>query len=192
MRKKIISILISLFLLTTSIVLTKGETLVFLEKHLRDTTQYLAPNLSINPTFYDFGDMIVGDTTFTTFEVWNSACCLLDYELIENCSWVTINPIRGTSSGEHDIITISVETNFLTPGYHQCDIHISSDGGEKDFYVYINTSIADAPKMTFFPRNYDFENEIKGTTPSTSFDLWNCGIGSLPLRMEHPQENMIQ
>jgi rhodanese-related sulfurtransferase len=185
MRKKIIPILMSLLLLTTTIVLTEAKTSAVSEEHLMDTTQYLAPNLTINPTFYDFGDITIGDAMNTTFEVWNSACCLLDYEIIENCSWVTVDTIRGTSYGEHDIITIAIETNFLNPGFHQCDIHIDSDGGEKDFYVYINTNIADTPKITLSPRTYDFGNEIKGTTSSTSFDLWNCGIGSLSYSMSN-------
>ena len=90
-----------------------------------------------------------------------------------------LTPTRGTSSGEHDTITVSIDTNFLDPGFHQCDIHISSDGGEKDFSVYVNTSIADTPKITLSPRTYDFGNVIKGANPSTSFEIWNCGIGSL-------------
>jgi rhodanese-related sulfurtransferase len=169
----------SLLLLTSTMVLTAGQASVFSEEHLKETTQCFAPNLSIYPTSYNFGDKYIGDTEYTTFEIWNSACCTLQYSITENYSWVTVDPTRGSSIGEHDTITVTIETNFLNPGFHQCDIHISSDGGETDFYVYINTSVADVPKITLSPRSYDFGNVIKGADTSTSFEIWNCGIGSL-------------
>jgi rhodanese-related sulfurtransferase len=179
MRKKIIPILISLLLLTTTLFLAEAKISVLSEEHLRDTNEYLGANLSINPTSHDFGNMTIGEASYTNFEVWNSGCCYLQYTIAESCNWVTVEPTVGSSSGEHDIITVSIETNFLDPGFHQCDIHISSDHGEKDFYVYVNCSRADTPKITISPRKYDFGNEIKGTTPSTSYEIWNCGIDSL-------------
>jgi len=177
--KKIISLLISLLILTSTIVLTKAQTSIFSEEHFIIPTQYLASNLSINPTFYDFGDITIGDFKITTFEVWNSACCTLQYSIFENCSWLSITPFMGTSHGEHDIITVSLETNSLEPGSYQYDLQITSNGGNKSFRVSVNCIRAGTPKITLSPRTYDFGNEIIGATPSTSFDVWNCGIDSL-------------
>ncbi len=179
MRRKIISFLLSLFVLVTASIITEAHILTASEDRLLETNAYLIANLSINPASYDSGEMIIGDVDFTTFEVWNSGCCYLQYEIIENCSWVTISPTAGSSGGEHDIITVFIETNFLDPGFHQCDIHINSDHGKKDFHISVNCSRADIPKATISPRSYDFGNQIKGTTPSTSFDVWNCGIDTL-------------
>ena len=161
------------------IVLTEANKTSTVEASLCFTSQTFAPNLSVNPTSYDFGDITIGDFRITTFEVWNSACCTLQYQIIENCSWISLTPFAGTSHDEHDIITVTLETSFLEPGSYQYDIQITSNGGNKNFPVSVHCIRADTPKITLFPRNYDFGNQIKGTTPSTSFNVWNCGISSL-------------
>ena len=35
---------------------------------------------------------------------WNNGSDILSYSFSESCSWISVNPISGNSSGEHDLI----------------------------------------------------------------------------------------
>jgi len=179
MGKKIIPLLICLLLITTAILIAEAKKPVLSEENLMKSNEYLGANLSINPTSYDFGDRYIGEFDSTTFEIWNSGCCYLTYSLLEDCNWVNINPTLGSSTGEHDTITINIETSFLNPGLHQCDIQIYSNGGDRIFSIYINVSTANTPMLTYYPRSYDFGYILKGDTTSATFEIWNCGIDTL-------------
>ena len=94
--------------------------------------------LSHSPTSHDFGDMFEGETASTSFEIWNSGIDTLTYSLSESCTWIDVTPSSGTSTGEHDIITVDINTAGLSEGSYQCDIGITSDGGDSTFTVYVN------------------------------------------------------
>ena len=179
MRKKIMSIVICLLLVTTAVLITEANKSVISEENLMKSNEYLGANLSINPTSYDFRDRYIGEFDSTTFEIWNSGCCYLTYSLLETCDWVNINPTLGSSTGEHDTITVNIETSFLNPGLHQCDIQIYSNGGDRIFSIYINVSTANTPMLTYYPRSYDFGFILKGDIASATFEIWNCGINTL-------------
>ena len=72
------------------------------------------PGLSYSPGSYDFGTMLVGTTDATSFDIWNSGVGTLSYALSESASWVTLSSYGGTSSGEHDPITVTVDTTRAT------------------------------------------------------------------------------
>jgi hypothetical protein len=66
--------------------------------------------LSFSPTSHDFGDMQEGQTDRTTFEIWNSGSGTLEYRLKPCCEWTMVTPRDGTSTGEYDTITVTIET----------------------------------------------------------------------------------
>ncbi|MCJ7571509.1 MAG: hypothetical protein MUO82_06495, partial [Candidatus Thermoplasmatota archaeon] len=90
------------------------------------------------PESHDFGDMQKGEINSTTFEIWNAGCCKLYYELYEDAEWIEIEPTSGTSIGEHDIITVSINTSNLTLGFHKSKITIISIEGTGNFTVTVN------------------------------------------------------
>ena len=49
-----------------------------------------------------------------------------------------VTPRDGTSTGEHDTITVDIDTTGLSTGQHSCDIHIDSNGGSGVFTVSVN------------------------------------------------------
>ena len=99
-----------------------------------------SPILKYSPSSHDFGDKNEGVTDSTTFSIWNGGCpCVaLTYTLSESCGWVDVTPTSGSSTSEHDTITVSVDTTGLSLGYHSCDISISSNGGNGIFTVEVN------------------------------------------------------
>jgi VCBS repeat-containing protein len=93
--------------------------------------------LAYYPTFHNFGDMVEGETASTTFEIWNDGTGVLNYTLTESCDWVDVNPTSGSSTGEHDTITVTIDTTGLAPGPYECHIYIDSNGGTGVFTVYV-------------------------------------------------------
>jgi hypothetical protein len=124
------------------------------------------PELSYSPTSHDFGDMCEGVTDSTTFEVWNSGTGTLTYTLSESCGWVDVNPASGSSAGEHDTITVDIDTTGLSEGLHTCDISIGSNGGSGTFTVTVN--VVQCPELSYSPTSHDF-----------GFEIWNSGTGTL-------------
>ena len=96
------------------------------------------PAISVAPTSHDFGDMYEGETDNTTFEIWNLGTGTLTYSLSESCGWADVTPTSGSSTGEHDTITIEINTTSLAVGASTCDIAISSNGGSDTFSVTVN------------------------------------------------------
>jgi len=131
MKKKIqIIVFISMFLISTSCVgITAGNNTL--------KNQSLAA-LSYYPELYDFGNMQKGEVNSTTFEIWNAGCCSLNYELYEDEEWIEVEPTSGSSTGEHDIITVSINTANLAFGLHESNITILSGAGNGNFTVIVN------------------------------------------------------
>ncbi len=96
-----------------------------------------SPVLSYNPSSYNFGSVTAGATGSTSFEIWNSGTGTLTYSLSESTSWVTVTPTSGDSTGEHDTITVNIDTTGLSPGSYNCPVSISSNGGSGTFTVYV-------------------------------------------------------
>jgi hypothetical protein len=136
------------------------------------------PILAYNPVSYDFGTMTAGQISSTSFEIWNSGTGTLTYSLSESATWVTVTPTSGDSTGEHDMITISIDTTGLSPGPYTCPIGISSDGGSGTFTVYVNI-VTVIPVLSYNPISYSFGNMLAGQTASSSFQIWNSGTGTL-------------
>jgi VCBS repeat-containing protein len=113
------------------------------------------PELSYYPESHDFGEMMAGETNSTTFEIWNSGTGTLTYNLSEPCDWVDVSPTSGESTGEHDTITVYIDTTGLPPGLHQCDILIDSNGGTGVFSVYVKV-VTDQLDQEQTQGNYNF------------------------------------
>jgi len=143
-----------------------------------DVVLYPTATLSRSPSSYDFGDMLEDRTADTSFEIWNSGEGTLTYSLSESCSWVSVSPTGGSSTGEHDTITVSVDTTGLSLGSHSCTIDISSDGGSSTFGVSVNV-VEETPILSRSPSSYDFGDMLEDRTADTSFEIWNSGEGTL-------------
>ncbi|RLI52791.1 MAG: hypothetical protein DRO87_12625, partial [Candidatus Thorarchaeota archaeon] len=135
------------------------------------------PHLRFNPISHDFGTMYPNETASTTFEIWNDHSGTLNYSLSEDSEWININPNNGNSTGEHDIITVDINTSGLSKGVYSCNVSIISNGGNGTFTVSVNIiEPPEEPCLRFSPQEYDFGPLYQNETSSTSFEIWNgCG-----------------
>ena len=139
----------------------------------------IEPELSYSPTSHNFWDKCEGETDSTTLEVWNSGTDTLTYSLSESCGWVGVHPTSGSSTGEHDTITVDIDTTGLSEGSHTCDISISSNGGSGTFTVTVNVVPCEEPVLAYSPASHDFGDKCEGETDSTTFEVWNSGSDTL-------------
>jgi len=137
------------------------------------------PILDITPSSHSFGTLAQGITDSTTFEIWNGGDGTLSYSLSESCNWLNVVPYSESSTGEHDVITINIDTSGLDPNEYQCDITISSNGGTDVFKVYLTVFTSTEPSLSFSPKTIDFGEMNEGQTKSKTLEIWNSGTGSL-------------
>ena len=79
--------------------------------------EFQSPTVSLDPDFLDFGEMLKEQTKTLAFEIWNSGEGALYYSFSTDTDWITdINPASGVSYGEHDEISITIDTTGLTLG----------------------------------------------------------------------------
>ena len=104
------------------------------------------PALAFYPQSHYFGILMEGVTEETTFDIWNSGTGTITYSLSWDESWVTVTPTSGSSTGEHDQISVTIDTTGLPLGStQQCYIQIESNGGNKVFLVWV--TIGTTPKI---------------------------------------------
>ena len=132
--------------------------------------------LSYDPYVYNFGVVQEGQTYQTTFEIWNSGDGTLVYSLHDNYDWLTYSPTQGESTGEHDTITVTIDTTGLGGTYYGY-IYISSNGGSGAFQVIFY--IPSGAELSYYPTSHDFGLIQEGQTYQTTFEIWNSGDGTL-------------
>lgn len=95
------------------------------------------PWLAFSPQSHFFGILLGNVTESTSFDIWNSGTGTLSYTLSWTESWLEVSPTSGTSTGEHDPITVTINTTGLAPDTtYETYIHIDSNGGNKVFLVW--------------------------------------------------------
>lgn len=136
------------------------------------------PILSYTPTSYDFGETYNGYTDSTNITIWNSGTGVLAYYLEPDCTWITVDPEEGFSSGEEDTITVTLDALGLQPGDYECTITIYSNGGTDTFMVYV-TIIESNQELAYDPHEYDFGDVPQYSLVTTNLSIWNSGSGTL-------------
>ncbi len=111
---------------TTTYTLTVNDALTQVDT---DTVQVTVTGssaiLSVNPTFLGFG----GSTNSLSFGVWNSGSGTLNYTIQDNAAWLTTSPTSGSSTGEQDSISATVNRTGLANGSYQAEITVTPTTG---------------------------------------------------------------
>lgn len=81
--------------------------------------------LAVSTKTLDFGL----NTTNLPIEVWNSGGSALNYSIADNVDWLTISPTSGSSAGERDTITATVNRSGLAAGTYQGTITVTPSTG---------------------------------------------------------------
>src|SRR3989339_1123342 len=108
------------------------------------TLSPIATALSVNLTSLDFG------TNLTTlpFEIRNTGAGSLTWNVVENVTWLSVNPISGSTTTETDVVNVTVDRTGLSQGNYSQSISVTSDGGSKTITVSLIIANPNAPTVT--------------------------------------------
>ena len=95
-----------------------------------------AGTLAFHPQSHDFGDVGEEEINTTTFQIWREGgCCSIEYYLETDYDWIEIFPTSGTSHGERDTITVTIDANKLSIGQQMGNVTIQSNNGGGELMV---------------------------------------------------------
>lgn len=87
------------------------------------------PNISFSPQSFSFWAAEAGaNPASQTLEVWNSGIGSLDWSLSSSATWLSLSPTSGSSSGERDAVTLSVNTAGMSTADYSATISILAPG----------------------------------------------------------------
>lgn len=89
------------------------------------------------------------DAPSETFEVWNSGTETLDYLVASTVPWISVSPASGTSTGEHDVITVTYDTSSLPTGLHEGEIRVMMPGEASSRSIPVRLDIGNRVDVTF-------------------------------------------
>lgn len=88
----------------------------------------VSPAIGFSPTSLNPTCVQGQNASSQSFEIWNSGGATLSYTISDNAIWLSCNPAAGTSTGEHDFITVTYSTSGLAAGNYLATIAISAAG----------------------------------------------------------------
>jgi len=87
------------------------------------------PTIAYSPTSFSFSAAKDGpNPSSQTLSIWNSGEDTLDWSVSDDAAWLSLSPISGSSTGEEDSVTVSVDISGLSAGTHSATITISAPG----------------------------------------------------------------
>lgn len=99
------------------------------------------PTINLYTTSMDFS----GSGSDTSW-VRNSGEGTLNYQINDNRSWMSVSPSSGSSDGEWDVITVTVDSSGLGPGDFTGKVSVSSgDASNSPQEIDVTLSIQDRP-----------------------------------------------
>lgn len=133
------------------------------------------------------------DAPDCAFEVWNgNGYYTLSYTMSDNADWLLMTPSSGTSTGEHDVITVEFSTAGFRAGVSNALITVvgrAYDGTHYDSAleatqtVAVSLMIIPATELaTDALSSYEFSARLGRPAGSASFHLWNASDAGSVLR----------
>ena len=148
---------------------------------------FKCPCFDLDPQCLDFGEVAIRKTATKTFEIWNDGDFGLNYEFSWG-SWISeVTPTSGSSTGEHDTISVTIDTSGLSIGEKEHYIEIDNGCPIPGYFKYpvkvkVVHSIA-PPDATLTTSDIDFH--LYGETPPIgAINLYLDKWSSIPSKMD--------
>jgi hypothetical protein len=103
-------------------------------------------SISLTPLLLNASCAQGSNAASQSFEVWNSGGGTLSYTVGTNASWVSCSPTNGTSTGEHNTITVDYSTSKLSAGTYSATITITAAGASNTPQrIPVNLTVSASP-----------------------------------------------
>ena len=134
------------------------------------------PELNVSTGILNFGTA----SNSLTLNISNSGVGTLTWTITSNASWVSVNPLNGSTENETDVVTVTVNRSGMSYGTHYETITIASNSNSKTINIIMVVPNPNAAQLTVVPIELDFGN----TETTMTFNISNTGTGMLTCRIQ--------
>jgi hypothetical protein len=139
--------------------------------------------ISFSPTSLSFSAVAGGaNPENQTLEIWNLGGETLNWTLSDGAAWLSEDPTSGSSTGEHDNVTVAVNITGMSAGDYSANITITAMGANNTPQVVpVSLHISVPPLgISFSPPSLSFSAVAGGANPgSKTLEIWNLGGGTI-------------
>jgi hypothetical protein len=149
------------------------------------TTQSAPPTIFYSPSSLNFTATAGGaNPADQTLSIWNSGGGSLNWSASEDVIWLSLDPISGSSTDEHDSVTVSVNISGLTADTYNATITITAEGATNTPQtVPVSLTISSPtpePAITYSPSGFSFTATKDEVNPDDqTLEIWSSGDGTL-------------
>jgi len=141
------------------------------------------PLICCNPKSFSFSATQGGSNpSDKTLEISNSGIDTISWTLSDDAAWLSENPTSGSSTGELDTVTVSVDVAGMSAGDYSASITITAGGADNSpWTVPVSLHISSSTsQISFSPASLSFTAGEGGSNPaSETLQIWNSGVGRL-------------
>ncbi|MGA8850022.1 MAG: BACON domain-containing carbohydrate-binding protein [Dehalococcoidia bacterium] len=147
-------------------------------------TETEGPMIAFSPASLSFSAVAgKANPANQTLEIWNSGTGTLDWSVNDDAAWLTLAPTSGSSGGEHDMVTASVDIADMSAGDYSATITIAAAGATntpRTLAVSLILTETEAPTIAFGPASLSFSAVAGEANPANqTLEIWNSGTGTL-------------
>ncbi|MHC4747465.1 MAG: BACON domain-containing protein, partial [Planctomycetota bacterium] len=112
----------------------------------------VGPVLEVSPSLIEFTALIGGpNPADQVLSISNSGGGTLNWQISEECSWLTVEPNAGNSTGEVDDVNLSVDIMGLAVGVYDCNLTVSdSNASNSPQVVDVNLVVYDSNPVSWW------------------------------------------
>jgi subtilisin family serine protease len=90
-------------------------------------------------------------TSYTqSFDVWNSGNITLSYTVVDSATWLSVSPSSGTSTGEHDAVSVVYNATGLSTGTYSATVTVvCASASNSPQSVAVQLTVDPAPTVAF-------------------------------------------
>jgi len=143
------------------------------------------PEISFDPESLSFTAVEGGSNPAPeTLDIWNSGVDTLHWTLSDDADWLSEDPTSGSSTGDHDWVSVLVDSAGMSAGDYSADITINATGAGNSpqkvpVSLHISTAAA-APVISFSPKSLSFTAGEEDSNPANeTLEIWNSGVDTL-------------
>ncbi len=86
------------------------------------------PLISAQPAQFEFiTPDNESDMPAQTLFIWNLGIDTLNWQISEDCPWLSVAPLSGASTGEFNEVDLTVDASGMLPGDHNCTLIVSDE-----------------------------------------------------------------
>ena len=149
------------------------------------------PTIAFDTTGVIATSMAGNNAPSQTFEIWNSGPGTLAYTISDDAAWLNVVPNSGTSSGEHDTLTINFTNSGLARGNYSATITVSSAIASNSPQTIPVSLVVSQPTISVDTTGV-ISTAIEGNNaPSQTFEIWNSGAGTLIYTISNDQTSWL-